>query len=39
MKTYEELECEAYITGNTTLAKLYAKLANSMRKLEEAPYE
>ena len=24
MKTYEELEREAYITGNTMLAKIYA---------------
>ena len=39
MKTYKELEREAYITGNTDLAKLYAKLADSMRKLAEAPYE
>jgi hypothetical protein len=26
MKTYKELEREAYIAGNTELAKLYAKL-------------
>lgn len=26
MKTYKELEREAYITGNIELAKLYAKL-------------
>lgn len=26
MKTYKELEREAYITGNTELAKLYAEL-------------
>ena len=26
MKTYKELECEAYMAGNTALAKLYAEL-------------
>ena len=26
MKTYKELEREAYITGNTMLAKIYAEL-------------
>lgn len=26
MKTYEELEREAYIAGNTELAKLYAEI-------------
>ena len=28
MKTYKELEREAYITGNTELAKAYAELVD-----------
>lgn len=31
MKTYAELEREAYIAGNTELAKLYALLADARR--------
>ena len=31
MKTYKELEREAYITGNTELAKLYAELDDIYR--------
>ena len=34
MKTYEELEREAYITGNTELAKLYAELYDVSRSLK-----
>lgn len=39
MKTYAELEREAYITGNTELAKLYAELEDLKRKLEAVYYE
>ena len=33
MKTYKELEREAYITGNTELAKLYAELEDAEHDL------
>jgi hypothetical protein len=35
MKTYAELEREAYMAGNTTLAKLYADIEDVERELEE----
>lgn len=31
MKTYKELEREAYMAGNTTLAKLYALLDDASK--------
>lgn len=34
MKTYEELEREAYITGNTELANLYAEVEDCEREIE-----
>lgn len=34
MKTYEELEREAYITGNTELAKVYAELVDVEHELD-----
>jgi hypothetical protein len=34
MKTYAELEREAYIAGNTTLAKLYAELDDVERAVK-----
>lgn len=33
MKTYAELECEAYIAGNTEVAKLYAELEDAEHDL------
>jgi len=33
MKTYKELEREAYITGNTELAKAYADLVDIKHEL------
>lgn len=41
MKTYKELEREAYMAGNTVLAKLYAELEdlnNEIEYLEEVRY-
>ena len=41
MKTYKELEREAYMAGNTELAKLYAEiedLDNKIEYLEEVRY-
>lgn len=35
MKTYKELECEAYMAGNTTLAKLYAELEDVKIEIED----
>lgn len=35
MKTYAELEREAYIIGNTELAKLYAELTDVEIALDE----
>ena len=35
MKTYAELEREAYIAGNITLAKLYAELEDVELELEQ----
>lgn len=34
MKTYKELEREAYIKGNTELAKLYAELDDVEQELD-----
>ncbi len=34
MKTYKELEREAYITGNTELAKTYAMLDDVSRSVK-----
>lgn len=34
MKTYKELEREAYIAGNTELAKLYAELIDNKYYLD-----
>jgi hypothetical protein len=34
MKTYTELEREAYIAGNTELAKLYAELDDVEQELD-----
>ena len=42
MKTYEELEREAYITGNTELAKAYVELSDIEHELiayEEMRYD
>jgi hypothetical protein len=38
MKTYKELEREAYITGNTELAKLYALLDDAEQELLSREY-
>lgn len=35
MKTYAELEREAYMAGDTELAKLYADIEDVERELEE----
>jgi hypothetical protein len=32
MKTYEELERDAYMSGNVEMAKLYAKLIDAERE-------
>lgn len=37
-KTYKELEREAYIAGNTELAKLYALLDNAEQGLLSREY-
>jgi hypothetical protein len=38
MKTYAELEREAYMAGNTTLAKLYALLDDAEQGLLSREY-
>ena len=38
MKTYAELEREAYMAGNVELAKLYAKLADIEHELISRVY-
>jgi hypothetical protein len=38
MKTYAELEREAYMAGNTELAKLYALLDDAERELLSRKY-
>ena len=38
MKTYAELEREAYMAGNTTLAKLYALLDDAEQELLSREY-
>lgn len=39
MKTYKELEREAYITGNTELAKAYAKLIDALIREQDRDCE
>ena len=39
MKTYKELEREAYMAGDTQLAKLYADIEDVERELQERDEE